>query len=154
MPEKFWEDFSVGDKVTSMAITVTEAHLVTWAGLTMDYYPLHMDKEYAAGTPFKERIAHGPLTFALAVGLMGTTGYAKDSVVAWLGVSDMRIPAPVKIGDTIRLHAAITELRETKNPENGLTVMRYEVVNQSDETVMTFDMKFLMHRMEQGQERV
>jgi len=154
VPEKFWEDFSVGDKVTSMAITVTEAHLVTWAGLTMDYYPLHMDKEYAAGTPFKERIAHGPLTFALAVGLMGTTGYAKDSVIAWLGVNDMRIPAPVKIGDTIRLNAEITELRETKNPDQGLTVMRYEVVNQRDETVMTFDMKFLMHRREQGQERV
>jgi acyl dehydratase len=154
MPEKFWEDFSMGDKVTSMAITVTEAHLVTWAGLTMDYYPLHMDKEYAAGTPFKERIAHGPLTFALAVGLMGTTGYAKDSVIAWLGVTDMRIPAPVKIGDTIRLHAEITELRETKNPNQGLTVMRYEVVNQRDETVMTFDMRFLMHRRELGQERV
>jgi acyl dehydratase len=154
VPEKFWEDFSVGDKVTSMAITVTEAHLVTWAGLTMDYYPLHMDKEYAAGTPFKERIAHGPLTFALAVGLMGTTGYAKDSVIAWLGVTDMRIPAPVKIGDTIRLHAEITELRETKNRDQGLCVMRYEVVNQRDETVMTFDMKFLMHRREQGQERV
>jgi acyl dehydratase len=154
MPEKFWEDFSVGDKVTSMAITVTEAHLVTWAGLTMDYYPLHMDKEYAAGTPFKERIAHGPLTFAMAVGLMGTTGYAKDSVIAWLGVTDMRIPAPVKIGDTIRLHAEITELRETKNPDQGFCVMRYEVVNQRDETVMTFDMKFLMHRREQGQERV
>jgi len=154
MPEKYWEDFSEGDKVTSMAITVTEAHLVTWAGLTMDYYPLHMDKEYAAGTPFKERIAHGPLTFALAVGLMGTTGYAKDSVIAWLGVTDMRIPAPVKIDDTIRLHAEITELRETKNRDQGLCVMRYEVVNQRDETVMTFDMKFLMHRREQGQERV
>ena len=150
MPEKFWEDFSVGDKVTSMAITVTEAHLVTWAGLTMDYYPLHMDKEYAAKTPFKERIAHGPLTFALAVGLMGTTGYAKDSVIAWLGVNDMRIPAPVKIGDTIRLHAEITEMRETKNPNQGLTVMRYEVVNQRDEPVMTFDMRFLMHRRGQG----
>ena len=154
MPEKFWEDFSVGDKVTSMAITVTETHVVTWAGLTMDYYPLHMDKEYAARTPFKERIVHGPLTFAMAVGLMGMTGYAKDSVIAWLGVTDMRIPAPVKIGDTIRLHAEITELRETKNPNQGLTVMRYEVVNQRNEPVMTFDMRFLMHRREQGQERV
>jgi acyl dehydratase len=154
MPEKFWEDFSIGDKVTSMAITVTEAHVVTWAGLTMDFYPLHMDKEYAAKTPFKERIVHGPLTFAMAVGLMGMTGYAKDSVIAWLGVDDMRIPAPVKIGDTIRLNAEITELRETKNRDQGLCVMRYEVVNQRDETVMTFDMKFLMHRREQGQARV
>ena len=150
MPEKFWEDFSVGDKVTSMAITVTEAHVVTWAGLTMDFYPLHMDKEYAARTPFKERIVHGPLTFAMAVGLMGMTGYAKDSVIAWLGVDNMRIPAPVKIGDTIRLHVEITELRETKNPDQGFALMRYEVVNQREEPVMTFDMKFLMHRRGQG----
>ena len=150
MPEKFWEDFSVGDKVTSMAISVTEAHVVTWAGLTMDFYPLHMDKEYAARTPFKERIVHGPLTFAMAVGLMGMTGYAKDSVIAWLGVDNMRIPAPVKIGDTIRLHAEITELRETKNSDQGFTMMRYEVVNQREEPVMTFDMKFLMHRRGQG----
>ena len=150
MPEKFWEDFSVGDKVTSMAISVTEAHVVTWAGLTMDFYPLHMDKEYAARTPFKERIVHGPLTFAMAVGLMGMTGYAKDSVIAWLGVDDMRIPAPVKIGDTIRLHVEITELRGTKNPDQGFALMRYEVVNQREEPVMTFDMKFLMHRRGQG----
>ena len=150
MPEKFWEDFSVGDKVSSMAITVTEAHVVTWAGLTMDFYPLHMDKEYAARTPFKERIVHGPLTFAMAVGLMGMTGYAKDSVIAWLGVDNMRIPAPVKIGDTIRLHVEITELRETKNPDQGFALMRYEVVNQREEPVMTFNMKFLMHRREQG----
>jgi len=146
MPEKFWEDFSVGDKVSSMAITVTETHVVTWAGLTMDFYPLHMDKEYAERTPFKERIVHGPLTFAMAVGLMGMTGYAKDSVIAWLGVDNMRIPAPVKIGDTIRLHVEITELRETKNPDQGFALMRYEVVNQREEPVMTFDMKFLMHR--------
>jgi acyl dehydratase len=150
MPEKFWEDFSVGDKVSSMAITVTEAHVVTWAGLTMDFYPLHMDKEYAARTPFKERIVHGPLTFAMAVGLMGMTGYAKDSVIAWLGVDNMRIPAPVKIGDTIRLHVEITELKETRNPDQGFALMRYEVVNQREEPVMTFDMKFLMHRREQG----
>ena len=150
MPEKFWEDFSVGDKVSSMAITVTETHVVTWAGLTMDFYPLHMDKEYAARTPFKERIVHGPLTFAMAVGMMGMTGYAKDSVIAWLGVDAMRIPAPVKIGDTIRLHVEITELRETKNSDQGFAKMRYEVVNQREEPVMTFDMKFLMHR--RGQE--
>jgi len=146
MPRKYWDDFAVGDQVTSMGITVTEAHVVQWAGLTMDYYPLHMDREYAARTAFGERIAHGPLTFALAVGLMATTGFGADSVIAWLGADNMRLPAPVKIGDTIRLEAEVTEKRETQKPEQGFTRMRYEVVNQRDETVMTFDMNFLMHR--------
>lgn len=146
MPEKFWNDFHVGQEITSQAITVTETHVVQWAGLTMDYYPLHTDKEYAAKSRFKQRVVHGPLTFALAVGLMGMTGEAKDSVIAWLGVDNMNIPAPVFIGDTIRLHATVTELRETKHASQGLCRMRYEVSNQRNESVMAFDMNFLMHR--------
>ena len=146
MPEKYWDDFSIGDTFHSMGITMTEAHLVNWAGLTMDFYPLHMNQEYAARTPFKQRVVHGPLTFAMAVGLMGMTGEAKDSVIAWLGVDNMRIPAPVFIGDTIQLRAEVTELIETKKPNQGFCKMRYEVTNQTREVVMVFDMNFLMHK--------
>ncbi|NOZ50341.1 MAG: hypothetical protein GXP37_09895 [Chloroflexi bacterium] len=146
MPEKYWDDFSVGETFDSPGITVTETHLVNWAGLTMDFYPLHMNEEYARHTPFGERIAHGPLTFALAVGMMAMTGAAKDSVIAWLGVDNMRIPAPVKIGDTIKLHVEVTEMRPTRKPSQGLTTMRYTVSNQHQQMVMVFDMKFLMHK--------
>ncbi len=146
MPEKYWEEFTVGQQFHSMGITVTEAHLVAWAGLTMDFYPLHMDAEYAAATPFKQRLVHGPLTFALAVGLMGLTGEAKDSVIAWLGVDKMRIPAPVFIGDTLTLLAEVTELKESRRPEQGFCKMRYTVSKQDQTVVMEFDMNFLMHR--------
>ena len=146
MPEKYWDDFSPGQTFTHPGITVTESHVVTWAGLTMDFYPLHMNAEFAAQTPFGERIVHGPLTFALAVGMMAQNGEAKDSVIAWLGVDAMRIPAPVKIGDTVKLRAEVTALRPTKKPEQGYCVMHYTVTNQRDEPVMEFDMKFLMHR--------
>lgn len=146
MQEKYWDDFNVGDTFHSMGITITEAHLVNWAGLTMDFYPLHMNQEYAAQTPFKQRVVHGPLTFAMAVGLMGMTGEAKDSVIAWLGVDNMRIPEPVFIGDTIQLRAEVTELNETKKPNQGFCKMRYEVTNQNKKVVMVFDMNFLMHK--------
>ncbi len=149
MPNKYWNDFTLGQKIKTNGITVTESHVVTWAGLTMDFYPLHMDKEFAAKTVFGERIVHGPLTFALAVGLLGQTGIAEDSVIAWLGVDNMRIPAPVKIGDTIHVEVEVTELRETKRPEQGFTKMCYTILNQRAETVMVFDMKFLMHRRTQ-----
>ena len=142
---KTWEDFAVGLQFRTPAITVTEAHLVTWAGLTMDFYPLHVDREYAAQTQFGERIAHGPLTFALAVGLVGLSRVAEESVVAWLGVDAMEIPAPVRIGDTIHVEAEVTEQRALKDPRRGLTVMRYNVVNQEGRMVMTFLMRFLMH---------
>ncbi len=150
MPTKYWNDFTLGQQVKTNGITVTESHVVTWAGLTMDFYPLHMDKEFAANTAFGERIVHGPLTFALAVGLLGQTGIAADSVIAWLGVDDMRIPAPVKIGDTIHVLAEVTQLRETKRADQAVMVMCYTVLNQRGETVMVFDMKFLMHRRQDG----
>jgi acyl dehydratase len=50
MASKYWEDFKVGDEVTTSSITITDAHLVNWTGLTMDFYPLHMDEEYAKKT--------------------------------------------------------------------------------------------------------
>ena len=150
MPEKYWDEFTVGDQYDTIAITVTETHVVNWAGLTMDFYPLHMDEEYAARTQFGRRVVHGPLIFALAVGLMGLTREAKDSVIAWLGVDNMRIPAPVFIGDTIKLHVEVMELRETKKPGQGFCKMRYQVTNQRDEHVMEFDMNFLMHKKGSG----
>jgi acyl dehydratase len=146
VPKKCWEDFNVGDKIETFGITITDAHLVLWAGLTGDFFPLHMCEEYAKRTIFKGRIVHGPLTFALAVGLVGMTGIFEDSIIAWLGVRDMRLPAPVRVGDTIRVIAEVVEKKETSRPDRGIVVIRYTVKNQRDETVLIADNVFLMHR--------
>jgi acyl dehydratase len=150
MASKYWEDFNIGEEVITPSITITEAHLVNWAGLTMDFYPLHMDEEYAKKTVFKGRIAHGPLTFALAIGLVYRTGIYGDSILAWLGVENMKIPAPVRIGDTIRVHAKVTEKLETKNPSKGVIKFLWDIKNQRDETVMTLDYVLMLHRIPQG----
>ncbi|MDQ7785495.1 MAG: MaoC/PaaZ C-terminal domain-containing protein [Desulfomonilaceae bacterium] len=142
---KYGDDFNVGDIYTTAAITVTETHVVNWAGLTMDFYPLHMDKEYAAKTPFGERLVHGPLIFALAVGLVGSAGFAGDSAIAWLGADDMRMLAPVKIGDTVTVKVEVIDKQPTSKPERGIQVWRYTVKNQRDEDVMVFDYKMMFH---------
>jgi acyl dehydratase len=142
---KYGNDFNVGDVYPTAAITVTESHLVTWAGLTMDFYPLHMDKEYAAKTQFGERLVHGPLIFAMAVGLVSKEGFAGDAAVAWLGVDNMRMTQPVKIGDTIRVEVEVMEKKETSKPDKGVQVWRYTVKNQRDESVMVFDYTMMFH---------
>jgi acyl dehydratase len=142
---KYGDDFSIGDVYTTAAITVTEAHLVNWAGLTMDFYPLHMDKEYAAQTEFGERLAHGPLIFGMAVGLVSMAGFGGDAAVAWLGVDNMKMTAPVKIGDTIRVIVEVTDKQETSKPDKGIQTWRYTVKNQRDEPVMVFDYKMMFH---------
>ncbi|MGD9239481.1 MAG: MaoC/PaaZ C-terminal domain-containing protein [Desulfobacterales bacterium] len=143
--QKYGDDFNVGDIYTTTAITVTETHLVNWAGLTMDFYPLHMDKEYAAQTQFGERLAHGPLIFGMAVGLVSMAGFGGDAAVAWLGVDRMKMTAPVKIGDTIRVVVEVVDKQQTSKPDKGVQTWRYTVKNQRDEEVMVFDYKMLFH---------
>lgn len=142
---KYGDDFNVGDVYTTASITVTETHVVNWACLTMDFYPLHMNKEYAATTQFGERIAHGPLIFGLAVGLVGSAGFAGDAAVAWLGVDNMRMTAPVKIGDTITVVVEVIDKKATSKPDKGIQVWRYSVKNQRGETVLVFDYKMMLH---------
>jgi len=142
---KYGDDFEVGDIYTTACITVTETHVVNWAGLTMDFYPLHMDKEYAAKTEFGERLVHGPLIFALAVGLVGSAGFAGDSAVAWLGADKMRMLAPIRIGDTITVVVEVVGKKPTKKPNRGVQVWRYTVKNQRHEPVMVFDYTMMFH---------
>ncbi len=142
---KYGDDFGLGDVFDTGAVTVTETHVVNWAGLTGDFYPLHMDAEYAAATQFGQRLAHGPMIFALAVGLVALSGIGADSVIAWLGVDNMRMKRPVLIGDTIRVQVKVKDQSTTKDPARGIQVWLYTVLNQRGETVMSFDYTMMFH---------
>ena len=65
---EYLDDYTVGDTFISPARTITEADIVNFAGITGDWHPMHTDVEYAAKTPFRERIAHGMLI--LSIGLV------------------------------------------------------------------------------------
>lgn len=146
MSQKVWEDFELGQRIITEAITVTETHIVNFAGVTGDFYILHTNEEYMKTTAFGTRIAHGPLTFCLAVGLVGQTGIFADSLVGFLGANNLRFPKAVKPGDTIHVEVEVTGKHGTSKPERGVTIMQYVVKNQRDEIVATVDMSFMMHR--------
>lgn len=80
--------------------TVTEADVAMFAGLTGDFHPQHTDAEWAASSPFGERIAHGLLVLSLAAGLVE---FDPDEVIALRRVRDVVFKRPVKLGDTIRV---------------------------------------------------
>ena len=146
MQEKGWEDFKVGDKFVTPSVTVTETHIVNFGCLTGDWYPLHFNEEFAKKTIFKGRIAHGPLTFSFAIGLMFQSGVFGDSIAASLGIDKMRALKPVRAGDTIRVEADVIDKKETSKAEQGITIMVYNVKDQRDETVFTFEYTILMYR--------
>ncbi|WCB95378.1 Bifunctional protein PaaZ [Baekduia alba] len=138
--------FVIDQEFESAALTVTETHVVSWAGLTGDWVALHTDAEAAAQSAFGERVAHGPLTLALALGLVTQCGVFTGNVVAWLGLDGVRASAPVRFGDTIRARVRVAELRPAARGERDVCRLHYSVVNQREEEVMTFDNTLLLNR--------
>src|SRR5436190_17559945 len=67
MSELAYEDIKVGNEA-SLTRTITEVHIVNYAGLTGDMNPVHVDAEHAAQSMFGERIAHGMLVAGLISG--------------------------------------------------------------------------------------
>lgn len=141
----YWEDLEVGDVLRGPGVTITDTHLVNWAGLTGDWVSLHLDEEHAATTPFGGRIGHGPLTLSLSLGLLTQTGRF-GNVMAWLGLDSVRATAPVRIGDTIRPVAELITARPSSKAGRGVWSFSYRTVNQLQETVMTFTSSFMVKR--------
>lgn len=139
----FWEDLREHEVIIGPGVTVTDAHLVSWAGLTGDWVSLHLDAEYAVTQSFGQRIAHGPLTMSLSLGLLTQTGIF-GNVEAWLGVDEVRATKPVLIGDTVHPEARLRTTRRTSRPAVGIWEFDYKTVNQHSETVMTFKGSFLV----------
>jgi 3-hydroxybutyryl-CoA dehydratase len=136
--EKAFEDFARGDTVITRGRTVDIGDISMFSGLTGDHYPLHTDEEYGKATRFGTRIAHGPLTFALAVGLVGMSGFYGNAITALVEVKSLRALKPVIPGDTLKVHAEVVELSEARNPKYGTVQVNYSVRNQREEEVMAF----------------
>jgi 3-hydroxybutyryl-CoA dehydratase len=110
MSEPAYEDIKVGDEA-SLTRTITEVHIVNYAGLTGDWNPVHADAEYAAQSMFGERIAHGMLVAGLISAVLGTQLPGPNSI--YLG-QDLNFVAPVMIGDTIKVVVTVTDKRHEK----------------------------------------
>jgi 3-hydroxybutyryl-CoA dehydratase len=128
MFELAYESIKIGDEA-SLARTITEAHIVNFAGITGDMNPLHVDAEYAAHSMFKERITHGMLVAGLISAVLGTQLPGPNSI--YLG-QDLKFMAPVMIGDTITVVVTVTGKRDEKR----IITLRTTVCNQRGEMVV------------------
>lgn len=142
----YWEEWAVGAEFESPSRTVTEADIVSFAGLSGDYNPLHVDEEYCKQTIFGGRIAHGPLVYAIAAGLLFQLHLYDDTLIAFLGFEDLRFTKPVKPGDTIRAKVKVLEKRETSRPDRGVMKRQLHVLNQRGEVVQEGVQAFLLKR--------
>jgi len=121
-------DVQVGDKA-SMSKTVTEYDVYTFAGVTGDFNPVHINTEFAKNTMFKERIAHGMLSAGFISAVIGTSLPGANTI--YLG-QELSFKAPVKIGDTVTATVEIIEKIEAKNR----LILRTFVTNQDGTIVI------------------
>jgi acyl dehydratase len=142
----YWEEWDIGAQFESPARTVTEADIVTFAGLSGDYNPLHINEEYCKTTPFGTRIAHGPLVYAIAAGLIFQLHLYDDTLIAFLGFDSLKFTAPVKAGDTIHAKLKVLEKRETSRTDRGVMKRQLQVFNQRGEMVQDAVQAFLLKR--------
>ncbi len=135
MPGLYFEEFSVGQKITSVGRTVTEDNIMNFAGLTGDYNQIHTDAQFAASTQFGQRVAHGLLGLSIAVGLLMRTGVLEGTVLAFREIVEWKFIKPVFIGDTIHVEMEAKELKAMPRIGGGQAWVALEVKNQKDETL-------------------
>jgi acyl dehydratase len=139
-----FEDYQLGAVRMSSGRTITEADIVFHAGHTGDFYPHHMDAEFARTSPFGQRIAHGTMVFAIGIGLAASQ---INPCAFTYGYDRLRFIKPVFIGDTLRIRVTIRSRQDDpKRADVGRVVEACEVLNQKDETVLFCEHILLVSR--------
>ena len=140
--EKSFDSLEVGERFTTRGRTIGEADITGFATLTGDTHPQHTDAEWAAGSRFGERIAHGLLVLSYAAGLMP---FEPEHVVALRRVGDAVFKQPVKIGDTIHVEGEITS-KSPLDSGHGLVETRWRVMNQRGKLVLRVTVELVWKR--------
>jgi acyl dehydratase len=131
---EYFEDYSVGGQRKTSGRTITETDVILHAGHSGDFFPHHVDAEFARKTSFGERIAHGTMTFTIGIGL---TASQINPVAFTYGYDRLRFPKPVFIGDTIYTRVTIKAKEEdAKRPGFGRVVEACEVINHRGDVVL------------------
>lgn len=144
----YWEDLPVGTRYTTSSRTITEADVAAFAALTGDFNRVHVDAEYAKGTIFGQRIAHGMLVAAFMAGLTSRSIPNQLMEGALFSVLENRLkfPKPTFIGDTIRVEIEVVEQKETSRPDRGIIGFMRKAINQRGEMVAELAATCLLKR--------
>jgi 3-hydroxybutyryl-CoA dehydratase len=145
----FYDDLSVGAFFQTGRITMTESHIVAFAGMSGDFFEVHMDDRFAREQGFPGRIAHGLLGLCLVDGLKNRAE-AQLQAVASLGWNDWSFKAPIIAGDSIEATISVAEMRLTSSGDRGIVYLAFEVKNQDGVTVQSGRNALLMRRRLKG----
>ena len=143
---RFFEDFEVGDVYRSrLGRTISEADNVWFTCLTLNTNQIHFNVPYAERTQFGQPVVNSAFTLAVITGM--TVPDTSENAAANLAWTDIKLPKPVFVGDTLWAESEILDLRESRsNPSVGIVSMRCRGVNQRREVVIEFKRTFMVYK--------
>ncbi|RMF72312.1 MAG: MaoC family dehydratase [Alphaproteobacteria bacterium] len=135
---RYLEDFHVGDVYEHRpGRTITETDNTWFTLLTMNTHPLHFDKEYAKRTEFGRPLVVSSFTVSLLLGM--SVSDISQKAIANLGWKEIRMTAPVFVGDTIYAESEVLEVRESRSrPNQGIVTVKTRGFNQDGVMVCEF----------------
>ena len=122
-------NLNVGDSA-EMKKTIEQSDILSFADVTGDHNPVHIDEAFARTTRFGRRIAHGMLTASLISSVIANKLPGEGSI--YLGQT-LKFVAPVFPGDEITARVTVKQIREDKPIVKLDTIC----VNQRGETVIS-----------------
>jgi 3-hydroxybutyryl-CoA dehydratase len=140
--ERDFDELVVGERFVTEERTIGERDIQSFAALTGDEHPQHVDVSWAANSRFGEQIAHGLLVLSCASGLMP---FDPERIVALRRVGDAVFKQPVLIGDTVHVEGEVTATRPIDD-DNGLVECRWRVVNQHGRLVLRASVELVWRR--------
>ena len=139
-----YEDFTVGDVYRSeVGRTVTETDNLLFTMLSLNTNELHFNEEAARQTEWGRILVNSTFTLALVLGL--SVADTSQAGAVNLGWTEIRLPHPVFVGDTIWTETEVTSTRESESrPTHGIVGVRTRGINQRREVVCEFARSFLI----------
>mgnify|MGYP001173005447 FL=1 len=135
---RYYEDFVVGNIYEHRpGRTITQTDNIWFSLLTMNQHPLHIDEEFGKGTEFGKTLVLSPLTVSLMVGM--SVSDISQKAIANLGWTDIVLPHPLYVGDTLYAESEVLEKRESKSrPNDGIVTVQTTGKNQDGTIVASY----------------
>ncbi len=132
---RYFEEFEVGHVYQHRpGRTITETDNIWFTLLTMNTHPLHFDNEYGAASEFGQTLVNSTYTVALIAGM--SVSDVSQKAIANLGWKEIKLPAPVFVGDTLYAESEVLAKRESKSrPDAGIVTVK-TLGKKSDGTVV------------------
>lgn len=136
---RYYEDFEIGHIYEHRpGRTITEADNVWFTLLTMNTHPLHFDNTYSDGSEFGKVLVNSCLTLSMVTGM--SVSDVSQKAIGNLGWNDVKLVAPVFVGDTIYAESEVIAKRESASrPTQGIVTVHTKGVKADGTVFMSFD---------------